>query len=173
MSYSRRSSFRPIAKWAGPVMCAIIVVAGCWSSREDRVPFVYFSPFITASLYEGRLTIWTYPNRTLATEGGWRYCPEFHEYNRLHRYGFNLPSVVHEQRSGNHWLVRSSWTWYIRLPFWLLWLTFAIPTAILWHRDRQSHKPNHCEICGYNLTGNESGICPECATPVPKQEKTT
>ena len=28
----------------------------------------------------------------------------------------------------------------------------------------------HCNSCGYNLTGNESGKCPECATPVPEQE---
>ncbi len=29
-----------------------------------------------------------------------------------------------------------------------------------------------CINCGYNLTGNESGKCPECATLVPKQEAT-
>jgi len=22
--------------------------------------------------------------------------------------------------------------------------------------------PGHCRVCGYNLTGNESGICSEC-----------
>jgi rubrerythrin len=25
--------------------------------------------------------------------------------------------------------------------------------------------PFCCPSCGYNLTGNESGICPECGTP--------
>ena len=25
--------------------------------------------------------------------------------------------------------------------------------------------PGHCLKCGYNLTGNVSGICPECGTP--------
>ncbi len=25
----------------------------------------------------------------------------------------------------------------------------------------------HCTRCGYNLTGNVSGVCPECGTPVP------
>jgi hypothetical protein len=24
----------------------------------------------------------------------------------------------------------------------------------------------HCSHCGYNLTGNVSGVCPECSTPV-------
>jgi hypothetical protein len=26
--------------------------------------------------------------------------------------------------------------------------------------------PNLCRKCGYNLTGNVSGICPECGTPI-------
>lgn len=24
------------------------------------------------------------------------------------------------------------------------------------------HPPGHCSHCGYNLTGNVSGVCPEC-----------
>ncbi len=27
-------------------------------------------------------------------------------------------------------------------------------------------RPGHCSRCGYNLTGNESGTCPECGTEV-------
>ena len=27
-----------------------------------------------------------------------------------------------------------------------------------------------CPTCGYNLTGNTSGICPECGQPVPQSE---
>lgn len=32
-----------------------------------------------------------------------------------------------------------------------------------------SHKSplGHCKHCGYNLTGNVTGICPECGKPVP------
>jgi hypothetical protein len=30
------------------------------------------------------------------------------------------------------------------------------------------HPAGHCQRCGYNLTGNTSGICPECGTPVDK-----
>jgi hypothetical protein len=29
-------------------------------------------------------------------------------------------------------------------------------------------KVGHCECCGYDLTGNVSGVCPECGTPVPQ-----
>jgi len=26
--------------------------------------------------------------------------------------------------------------------------------------------PGHCRECGYGLTGNVSGVCPECAMPI-------
>jgi hypothetical protein len=29
-----------------------------------------------------------------------------------------------------------------------------------------ARKPGHCPKCRYNLTGNRSGICPECGHPV-------
>jgi RNA polymerase subunit RPABC4/transcription elongation factor Spt4 len=29
----------------------------------------------------------------------------------------------------------------------------------------------HCVNCDYNLTGNESGMCPECGTPIPEDNK--
>ncbi len=52
------------------------------------------------------------------------------------------------------------WTQRVTLPLWLLLLLIAIPTAFLWWRDRPP-KPGHCP-CGYDLTGNVSGVCPEC-----------
>jgi len=29
--------------------------------------------------------------------------------------------------------------------------------------------PDYCAACHYNLIGNQSGICPECGTPVPSK----
>jgi hypothetical protein len=50
----------------------------------------------------------------------------------------------------------------ICLPLWIPFLIFAIPTALLWWRDRRRIPLGHCQHCGYNLTGNVSGVCPEC-----------
>ena len=47
------------------------------------------------------------------------------------------------------------------IPFWIPFLLVAIPTAFLFWRDLR-HPPGHCQKCGYDLTGNTSGICPEC-----------
>ncbi len=48
------------------------------------------------------------------------------------------------------------------LPLYIPFLIFAIPTGYLWWRDRRRIPPGHCQKCGYNLTGNVSGVCPEC-----------
>jgi membrane protein implicated in regulation of membrane protease activity len=37
---------------------------------------------------------------------------------------------------------------------------------ILWRRMKP-RPPGHCQNCGYDLTGNVSGRCPECGEPVP------
>jgi predicted Zn-ribbon and HTH transcriptional regulator len=42
----------------------------------------------------------------------------------------------------------------------------VIPTAILFRRDRRRFPPSHCQRCGYDLTGNMSGVCPECGLAV-------
>lgn len=32
--------------------------------------------------------------------------------------------------------------------------------------DQKTENPFHCRKCGYNLTGNRSGTCPECGEPI-------
>ena len=46
-----------------------------------------------------------------------------------------------------------------------LWIPFTITTVaggLLWKCDRKRIPPGHCQKCGYSLTGNTSGVCPEC-----------
>ena len=40
-----------------------------------------------------------------------------------------------------------------------------------WLKRRRRAPPGHCQKCDYDLTGNESGICPECGTKIPGQPK--
>ncbi|GMU81967.1 MAG: hypothetical protein AMXMBFR47_18380 [Planctomycetota bacterium] len=56
----------------------------------------------------------------------------------------------------------------IDIPLWLPLSLIAIPTLWLWRRDSTGVRPGCCRQCGYDLTGNVSGKCPECgasATP--------
>lgn len=34
-----------------------------------------------------------------------------------------------------------------------------------WCSARLARSVGHCRMCGYDLTGNVSGVCPECGTP--------
>ena len=44
-------------------------------------------------------------------------------------------------------------------------VAMIIPTASFWFLDRRRcFPPGHCRRCGYDLTGNISGRCPECGT---------
>jgi hypothetical protein len=53
-------------------------------------------------------------------------------------------------------------------PIWPIALVTGASLAVLIHLGRRRvPPPGHCSRCGYNLTGNLSGVCPECATPVP------
>ncbi len=57
----------------------------------------------------------------------------------------------------------------VRVPLWMPYLAFAAyPLAALRHamrRQRRTVAPTVCTTCGYDLTRNTSGICPECGTP--------
>ena len=54
------------------------------------------------------------------------------------------------------------------IPLWFV-LCSSLALPALWvSRWRSSRKPRggHCGTCGYNLTGNTSGVCPECGTVI-------
>jgi len=59
--------------------------------------------------------------------------------------------------------------WHMRFRLWIVPL-LAVPYPVFafirgpvrrWRRQRKGL----CRKCGYDLTGNVSGVCPECGTP--------
>ena len=58
----------------------------------------------------------------------------------------------------------------VALPYWIIILLTAIAPGF-WLRAeisrRRRMRTGLCQSCGYNLTGNTSGVCPECGTPLP------
>jgi hypothetical protein len=65
----------------------------------------------------------------------------------------------------------------VGVPFWLLCLVTAVPPLTFLNSTRKRRiriarvKANRCSACGYNLTGNTSGVCPECGTPTTERVK--
>jgi len=62
------------------------------------------------------------------------------------------------------------WETEIRFPVWALLLLLASYPTIAFIRGplrrHRRRKRNECIHCGYNLTGNVSGICPECGEEI-------
>ena len=56
------------------------------------------------------------------------------------------------------------------VPYGMLTLLFLIAPLIwlvLWGRAQQrARRVGYCPACGYDLTGNASGMCPECGRPM-------
>ena len=70
-------------------------------------------------------------------------------------YGLNLPFAI---GSGDS---QGPYAWEVYVPLWIPFFIIVIPTVFAFPRARRS-LPGHCQVCGYDLTGNVSGICPEC-----------
>lgn len=72
----------------------------------------------------------------------------------------SVKAVGYEPIRGLGFASRDHATWWT--VFWLISLTcFAL--VIVFHvKYRRLNRVGHCEYCGYDLTGNKSGRCPEC-----------
>ena len=57
----------------------------------------------------------------------------------------------------------------LELPLWPLLILGGAVIAWLWRRDRMVI-PGTCTQCRYDLTGNTSGVCPECGLSVPPKQ---
>src|SRR5688572_13300102 len=80
--------------------------------------------------------------------------------------GFRYQRLVEEDTPSN-----SRWRRGIWVPCSFVAAAAALPPAFwAWrfHRSRRLRRPGLCLKCGYDLTGNLSGVCPECGTPSTK-----
>jgi hypothetical protein len=50
--------------------------------------------------------------------------------------------------------------------------TTLAPLLWVWRRARRRRHKNGCPTCSYNLTGNTSGVCPECGKSIPSSAAT-
>lgn len=60
-------------------------------------------------------------------------------------------------------------------PVVLAWILIAVGVPVVWfvvyslwlaHSLDDAYGPGQCQQCGYDLTGNLSGVCPECGSAV-------
>ncbi len=71
------------------------------------------------------------------------------------------------ERAGMTWpQVQLGQPWVVVVPVWLLLLVAVPPCVLLWRLDGGETQVDGCSHCSYDLTGNESGTCPECGKPI-------
>jgi hypothetical protein len=144
MNFPGKQRLRRYAKRAGLCTCLLILVAwavSLWSYSQIAIGERWFVASthrgLTVALFEP-----TYPLRPLG--------PHF-EWQQWQGIRFEAPELVYY--TGATCLL---------VPFWLLFLIAALPTALLFYLNRRKIPPGHCSGCEYDLRGIESGICPEC-----------
>ena len=54
---------------------------------------------------------------------------------------------------------------YLRFPDWAI-VAIAAIGPLVWIIPRRKIPPGRCRSCHYDLTGNVSGVCPECGTNI-------
>lgn len=73
-------------------------------------------------------------------------------------FGLALPFLSRHQ-SANGKIQRTT----VYMPLWLPLIFALFPPVLFWWKSNRKPIPSgHCLKCGYNLTGNKSGICSEC-----------
>ena len=168
---------------------------GLWvrSYRADE-GFVYYrwNSLTFARLDRGKLSVMTLDSTPKATGFRWvRWAGQLDWQQYPSAPGtFGGGSVWHRRQffgvhflSGfQEYLISKAPDWKSReipyrmwvIPLWLpLGLMLILPVIAFLSYARQllghARPPGSCPRCHYSLTGNTSGICPECGTPVPKQ----
>jgi len=153
------SGFCRVAEWSGLVMCMLVLAV----------------PLLTRSC----VPVWPISgwNCAVATgQGGLLFFWVTDKNAYWPGPGLFGPRVSGPEWFRNFWTPRAQyqslrWTPYISggkpfgilfVPSWIPSVIVAMPTAYLLYRGRRTAKPGHCRECGYDLTGNLSGRCPEC-----------
>ena len=59
----------------------------------------------------------------------------------------------------------------VQVPLVIVWIAHVLSIKVLEFRRMRRRQANQCVKCEYNLTGNVSGVCPECGTPIRRRSR--
>lgn len=140
-------------KWLAASACLLILLGWALSVRYD---VDVGNDKVLLMLTSGRLFIFgPAPNAPMGPV-------ELRWYEAWSGFGLTWPYIGTNPYWGREYM----------FPAWLILLIALVPTALLWWLDRRRPSLGHCQKCGYDLTGNVSGRCPECGTPTKPEGQT-
>lgn len=122
------------------------IIAAFW-----RHAGLSLSPFIVASYRSGFHIMKTHDRRPASPLG------TFYSYSvRSHRSPFLRWPTFERAVNADQWTYLLVPHWFANLVAWSLFI-------VLWRKARK-HPKGCCQKCGYDLKGNESGVCSECGS---------
>ncbi len=136
-----------VGKWAGVIVC-LLLVGLFFVSRRLEVRYTNYAQGFWLCLVPGAVSYaWQPP---MAADSYWRFdeCDPEIEADWW-------PSAARRNSHG-----------HVMVPIWMFFVMFAIPTGVLWYGDRRGGSIGRCKRCGYDLTMNVSGQCPECGVRI-------
>lgn len=143
----------------------IISVLGLHFRLGTNSLFILGRGSIELSLYTGSsaevATAMTQYGRGFPLGWSHRWARTWRDIPMLALTGLYLPEFWYRGDAGPHMQFT-----LIHFPLWLPIVLVGIPAAWLIYKDSRRQPPGHCRSCGYDLTGNVSGICPECGTTI-------
>ncbi len=149
---ARSAKWRRRLKWAGTLACVamafpIVSPYGfSWNSRSGQCQLLLGAG--------GAGIAWRPGSTSLNCPAGFQYRKTgVHLTLWYYSHGDYVADYPQFGSGQCHWCV---------LPLWKPFLLVAALTILLWWHDRHRIPAGHCQHCGYDLTGNTSGVCPEC-----------
>lgn len=139
---------RRITRWV--LLSMSLLIAMTWVVNY-RAYAVYYGDFLAVGIVSGFLVVGgpsPFPGR--GWECGW-HVPRSVWWDQM---GLRLPYVEVSPQQATRKIIE------VGVPFWLLFTLFILPTIWMFRRRRIAGPG--CRYCGYDLTGNVSGVCPEC-----------
>lgn len=152
----RRLWKRPAPRWLiGVLTVTCVLLAALWTTSH-LATVTFDGSHVHLRLTKGAVSMFVYRQPTLT---GIPWGTGWNVYRGI------PPLVVG---------TRGYFTWrggdiILSLPLGVLIVMFVVPTILLARPDRRAWT-GHCRRCAYDLTGNESGVCPECGTKIANAE---
>jgi hypothetical protein len=151
-----RSRLRTLLKWSGTLACLLILLAAAaclrWHSIRVSDGRTFYIAAVGGRMYVG----WGPWVKETFYSAGTSVSPRLNTWEE---------TVAYWTRQGPLWGIdRTDYEpdgGRLTFPLWMPLVLIGLPTGWLWWRDRR-RVPAGCCACGYDLTGNVSGRCPEC-----------
>jgi hypothetical protein len=151
-----------VAKWAGLLVCVVIALAfglsmGCGWSVFRVGNAAGYSYTLGADLSLGDLRL----HRSAIRPLGMVVPPGWH--GSIVRIPPMQRMIWRPSYQSDPTPPLSGSDVFVTIPLWIVLVVAAIPTGLLWWRDRKRRGPGACVKCGYDLKGLAVGApCPEC-----------